>query len=1709
MLNDSMILDALSEILSPGELSQLIERLLHVPEAWEQLHVPAFLENLQEQPGMLADAPASLAGMTLNLRTLSAGVTDLGDDLEEKLAEINEQATAGSLQNCDLETIALLAINILRTSTAEEGVEEIAKYALDDPTMWQSALACALPFIQEPERLIAAILAEGGERGISLALHILRANLSPEESASLLYRAAPEWAVQILVYGQRADEIQFCQAFATQMESLPEDTLDHHMVRAARNLALGDATSAHTDLTQAWEAASQSAGIVADRIAEIAQLEEDPVLALEARQQALRSYPSPTRRALYARALLAFDRSDEAFNALQLDSECVLEWIAAGLALLQKGEKDQAAEHLSHAAQILDTNRMIDDETLHELTKGLCDVGDLEGALTVSRLRVGLRPARTQPKTELASILLIAGDPRSAADMARLALAQEPDNQAARRTLAESLQTSGSADVALAHWQILVESDPSVTGQLAECALDASHHRLALETAQELLSANPDSGHAHLITGRALAAQGEYEAARDHLEEAIHLVPLQQAAWLALADCQSMTGDELASGNTLQTAVQNIPSCGELQIALAQWLRNQGRDSEALEAAQIAAELDKPRADWLLVYADILQALGHSDRALLVLREAYKLQPENWDVRQALAVAYESRDENAAAARLVQSLPQDASKHLYQLAGRIVLKAATQGDLPSIETGMAYLHRAKTAEETNPEIDRWLARGFELSGKPEEALQTYQICLGNLSNDEHDLRREALLGIARTAVETDQVPLAITTLEEARQQYPASAHVLTQLSSTYLAANLSDQALQMAHRAVDLDPTGEPALRSLSKAAVANGDYAQAIQAMEQLLQVQPKHAGIWLELAELALNADEHDKAKSAVAKSLWLGRRDTTSLQKTASALVALGEPASAQRALQHATQRNPQDVNVLHQLAKISEAMGDFEGAQQAWCRGVELEPDNPTVHDHAARVMWKLNRPTSAIDFWKKAAALKPEDVQVLATLADALLTVGEISEGLSSYDAARKITPEDPDLLSDYGRAALDFATPEEAHEILRKAVRLAPDRTTTLVDWGECLMKLKRHDDASRVLKQATSRNDASQRAFALKAECALLTEDLPSAKAALKQASDISPRTSNDSAYLARVAARLGDWQEAAQALEAWDVEEDDADALSELARHRLQMLDARWLYADASKAYRHAPPAELTDESAAQAVQSILLRYKMHDVPQDASTVLHAWHDLHDQQYPMDPVALLESIGSHELSGDLAQALIIAYLRNHDLDHAEAVIEIRKSAPMQNAWDPILLALTHAARGRYSQALEAYATASEDPVVRPLARYLRAECWLQEGAVEEATSELNEALAIWPDEPAWHFALANRYIEAGHTDSAMPHLQQASELAPVEMTYQIAYGKALYQSGAFSEAETVYARVLETKPSQGEIWKQAGQIAIAIGEFQKAEKRFERACTLSPADAHCLIGAARTSMHNGQTQEALERAQAAARIAPDDLEVLLGMGEIFTNQGKYEKALIAYDKALKQANNKVSVHVARSKLLIQIGRAQQATKDLSEALEMNSDDQRAWAALAEAYENVENLDAALTAAARAVRLAPRDPMNRLLLGRLCRKNGHLDRALDELTKAQEIAPSNAPVAFELGRTFEERRELEGALEAYHRAITLDNDHGEAHFHTGVILKQLKAYQKAAKMFERAVDLNPRDSKALHQLAAVRALELVHGGIQRPAVTA
>ena len=84
----------------------------------------------------------------------------------------------------------------------------------------------------------------------------------------------------------------------------------------------------------------------------------------------------------------------------------------------------------------------------------------------------------------------------------------------------------------------------------------------------------------------------------------------------------------------------------------------------------------------------------------------------------------------------------------------------------------------------------------------------------------------------------------------------------------------------------------------------------------------------------------------------------------------------------------------------------------------------------------------------------------------------------------------------------------------------------------------------------------------------------------------------------------------------------------------------------------------------------------------------------------------------------------------------------------------------------------------------------------------------------------------------------------------------------------------------------------------------------------------------------------------------------------------------------------------------------------------------------------------------------------------------------------------------------------YEDRRQYTEALDAFQRSIACNGSSSVPYLRAGIVLKHLKIYQQAGEMLSKAVELTPMDPEALHQLAAVRALELVHGGIREMVVT-
>jgi tetratricopeptide (TPR) repeat protein len=179
---------------------------------------------------------------------------------------------------------------------------------------------------------------------------------------------------------------------------------------------------------------------------------------------------------------------------------------------------------------------------------------------------------------------------------------------------------------------------------------------------------------------------------------------------------------------------------------------------------------------------------------------------------------------------------------------------------------------------------------------------------------------------------------------------------------------------------------------------------------------------------------------------------------------------------------------------------------------------------------------------------------------------------------------------------------------------------------------------------------------------------------------------------------------------------------------------------------------------------------------------------------------------------------------------------------------------------------------------------------------------------------------------------------------------------------------------------------------------------------------------------------------------------------------------------------------------------LLLERGQAGRAVTALEQALEADPEDHALWHQLALAREANAEWAAAELAVREAIQSFPLNTEYRLSSARIARRAGQLDRAIDELLRAGELAPNDPRIYVETGKVYEDRREYSRALDSYRKAIALDAGALEAFYRAGVLLRSLKSYKNAGELLKRAAELAPVDQDVLHQLAAVRALELVHG---------
>jgi tetratricopeptide (TPR) repeat protein len=416
----------------------------------------------------------------------------------------------------------------------------------------------------------------------------------------------------------------------------------------------------------------------------------------------------------------------------------------------------------------------------------------------------------------------------------------------------------------------------------------------ALRTYQKALAINPRHIDLRLKMIRLLQGQGELDKAIAEYEGLIRSAPNNPTFVFEQCDALLQRGDR-ARALTLLTALEARASTDEEVLSrLADFYGRIGENDRSLKVLTRLAQVGQndpshlvdlgdryfqdgntqlaiatwrrilttvtPRARALAALGDVYLEHDMNADALLVLKEAVSLDPQNLAFKKQLASALERARNYREARALWQELGDKAKK-----TNDKVLARETRSHMVSL-WGLERVIEAQIPTLTT-----------QFNGKPPDieagrTLAEVQLHIRKIADAEATLRRviqlapgdgDSYLALERVLVQQSKLQDAIAVLEKLVVVEPKRARELYQRMAQYaLQLYKDDDAIKYAARAVELNPDDAEGHRRLGEMYRSRQDAEHAIVEFRAALAKNDRLYIVYFELADLLLSKGDTEEA-------------------------------------------------------------------------------------------------------------------------------------------------------------------------------------------------------------------------------------------------------------------------------------------------------------------------------------------------------------------------------------------------------------------------------------------------------------------------------------------------------------------------------------------------------------------------------------------------------------------------------------------------------------------------------------------------------------------------------------------------------------------------------------------------------------------------------------------------------------------------------
>jgi tetratricopeptide (TPR) repeat protein len=232
--------------------------------------------------------------------------------------------------------------------------------------------------------------------------------------------------------------------------------------------------------------------------------------------------------------------------------------------------------------------------------------------------------------------------------------------------------------------------------------------------------------------------------------------------------------------------------------------------------------------------------------------------------------------------------------------------------------------------------------------------------------------------------------------------------------------------------------------------------------------------------------------------------------------------------------------------------------------------------------------------------------------------------------------------------------------------------------------------------------------------------------------------------------------------------------------------------------------------------------------------------------------------------------------------------------------------------------------------------------------------------------------------------YADQGQLDQAIAEYQEAIRLDPDYAEAHYNLGLAYHKQGKLDDAIAEYKEAIRIDPSMADAHVNLGVAYADQGKLDEAIAAYREALRINPdlGDAHLNLGLAYHDQ--GRWDEAISEYKEVIRINPDDADAYYNLGLAYYMQDRLDEAIVAWKESIRLKPRDSMAHNNLGRAYFEQGRLDEAVVELKEAIRLDSENARAHFNLGLVYYDQGRVDEAIAELETYLQLIPPDAPDR-----------------------------------------------------------------------------------------------------------------------------